>query len=117
MRTEKENPSKKEETFKASKKTKNKEHESSDSFDNESDAEEAHFVRKLKKGSGKYKGKLPFKCFNCGKVGHFVDKCPYAKDESSDDEEYHNIKKGRKHHQHKKNHKQDKHEKKKKSYK
>jgi hypothetical protein len=45
----------------------------------ESDAKEAHFVRKLKKGSGKYKGKLPFKCFNCGKVGHFVAKCPYAK--------------------------------------
>jgi hypothetical protein len=62
-------------------------------------------VRKLKKGSGKYKGKIPFKCFNCGKVGHFVAKCPYEKDESSDDEEDHNIKKGRKHHQHKKNHK------------
>jgi hypothetical protein len=44
-----------------------------------------HF-RNLKKGYGKYKGKLPFKCFNCGKVGHFVDKCTYAKDESSEDE-------------------------------
>jgi hypothetical protein len=52
-------------------------------------------VRKLKKGYGKYKGKLPFKCFNCGKVGHFLTKCPYAKDESSDDEEYHNVKKGK----------------------
>jgi hypothetical protein len=40
-----------------------------------------------------------------------------CKNESSDDEEDHNIKKGRKHHQHKKNHKQDKHEKKKNSYK
>jgi hypothetical protein len=117
MRTEKENPSKKEASFKASKKMKNKEHKSSDCSSCESDAEEAHFVRKLKKGSGKYKGKFPFKCFNCGKVGHFVAKCPYAKDESSDDEEDHNIKKGRKHHQHKKNHKQDKHEKKKNSYK
>ena len=47
---------------------------------------ESHFVRKIKKGSEKYKGKLPFKCFNCGKVGHFVDKCPYTKDYSSYDE-------------------------------
>jgi hypothetical protein len=70
-------------------------------------------VRKLKKGSGKYKGKFPFKCFNCGKVGHFAAKCPYVKNESSDDEEDHNIKKGRKHHQYKKN----KHEKKKNTYK
>jgi hypothetical protein len=30
--------------------------------------QEAQFVRKLKRGSGKYKGKLPFKCFNCGRV-------------------------------------------------
>ena len=28
----------------------------------------AKFVRRLKTGSGKYKGKLPFKCFNCGKT-------------------------------------------------
>ena len=25
-----------------------------------------------------YKGKLPFKCFNCEKIGHFTHKCPYA---------------------------------------
>jgi hypothetical protein len=36
-----------------------------------SDEEEANFIRKLQKGSGKYKGKLPFKCFNYGKVGTF----------------------------------------------
>jgi hypothetical protein len=52
---------------------------------------------------------LPFKCFNCGKIGHFVAKCPYAKNESSDDEEDHNIKKERKPHQ------KGKHEKKKNS--
>ena len=28
-----------------------------------SDEEEAKFVRRLDRGSGKYKGKLPFKCF------------------------------------------------------
>jgi hypothetical protein len=42
-------------------------------------------VRKLKRGSGKYKGKLPFKFFNCGRVGNFVAKCPYEKREQIDD--------------------------------
>jgi hypothetical protein len=39
--------------------------------DSEPDEIEAKFVRRLKKGLGKYQGKLPFKCFNCGKIGHF----------------------------------------------
>jgi hypothetical protein len=99
MRTKKEKTSNKEVSFKASKKKNKGEHESSDSLDNESEVEEAHLVSKLKKGSGKYKGKLSFKCFNYGKVGNFVAKCPYAKNESSDDEEDHNIKKERKPHQ------------------
>ena len=48
----------------------------------------AKFVRRLTKGSGKYKGKFPFKCFNCGKVGHFTAKCSHKKKEqSSADEE------------------------------
>jgi hypothetical protein len=53
----------------------------------ESGTEEAQFVRNLKGGPGKYKGKLPFKCFNCGRIGHFVAKCPYEEREDSDDEE------------------------------
>jgi hypothetical protein len=96
---------------------KNKEHKSSYCFSYESNAEEAHFMRKLKKGSRKYEGNIPFKFFNCGKVGHFSNEFPYAKDEINDDKEDGNVKKGRKHHQHKRNHKQDKHENKKKSYK
>jgi hypothetical protein len=36
-------------------------------------------VRGLKKGSGKYQGILSFKCFNYGKIGHFVSKCPHKK--------------------------------------
>ena len=44
---------------------------------------EEKFVRRLKKGSGKYKGKLPFKCFNYGKVGHFASKCPYKKNDQN----------------------------------
>jgi hypothetical protein len=47
-------------------------------------------VKRLKKGSGKYKDKLSFKCFNCGRIGHFPNKCPHKrKDQTCDDEEKH----------------------------
>ena len=42
----------------------------------EMDVTEEKFVRRLKKGSGKYKAKMPFKCFNYGKISHFASKCP-----------------------------------------
>ena len=44
-------------------------------------------MRKLKRGTDKYKGKLPFNCSNCGKVGHFASKFPYARGSYSDEEE------------------------------
>ena len=49
--------------------------------------EEANFIKKLQKGSRKYIGKIPFKCFNCGKIGHFQSKCPYPKKDSEDEDD------------------------------
>ena len=69
--------SKKEATFKVSSKNQ------SENLDDE----ESLFVSKLKKGTGKYKGKLPLKCFNCGRIGHIANKCSYPKQEESDHEE------------------------------
>jgi len=54
-----------------------------------SDELEVNFVRKLKKGTkGKYRGKLPFKCFNYGGVGHFVMKCPHNEKNKDDESLY-----------------------------
>jgi len=51
-------------------------------------------VRRLKKGLGKYQGKLHFKFFNCGKICHFESKCPHQKkDQNSDDEKKYKYKK------------------------
>jgi hypothetical protein len=56
--------------------------------DSEPDEIEEKFVRRLKKGSSKYQGKFPFKCFNCGKIGHFSSKCPHnKKDQNAECEE------------------------------
>ena len=41
----------------------------------------------MKKLIDKYEGTLTFKYFNCGKIGHFVAKCPYAKSLESDEQE------------------------------
>jgi hypothetical protein len=63
-------------------------------IDSELDDIEAKFERRLKKGSGKYQGKLPLKCFNCGKIGQFASKCPHQKkDQNSDDEKKYKFKK------------------------
>ena len=76
MRISKDQNSSREASFKAKKST-----------ESNMDEIEAKFVRRLKTGSGKYKGKLPFKCFNCGKVGHFAAKFPHKKKEENSVEE------------------------------
>ena len=72
-------PSNDETTFKESKAKKKPEHMSHEDQLDISDVEEANFIKKLQKGSRKYKGKLPFKCFNYGRIGHFAHKCLYPK--------------------------------------
>ena len=54
---------------------------------NNLDDEEDLFIKKLEKGTGKYKGNMPLKCFNYGRIRHFSIKCSYPKQEDSDDEE------------------------------
>jgi hypothetical protein len=78
MRMKQENPNIKEESFKASKRSKKKgnkkEKEHSNNSDiSEDDEEMTNFVRRLNKGTNdRYKGNFPLICFNCDGIGHLV---------------------------------------------
>jgi hypothetical protein len=98
MRTQQDNSVTKEAVFKESNKTnKNNKQKSkpdcSCSDESNEDEEMENFVRKLKRGTDKYKDMLPLKKFNCGGIGHFSSKCPH-KNKYSDEEE--SPKKGKK---------------------
>ena len=71
-------------TFKASAKGK-EEHNESGHISEEED--EANIVKKLQRGSGRFRGKLPFKCFACGRVSHYDARCPH-KDKYEKGKEY-----------------------------
>jgi hypothetical protein len=76
MRIVKDKPTSREASFKADK-----------NEDYEPDEIEEKIMRRVKKGSSNYQGKLPFKIFNCGKIGHFANKCPHKKhDQNSEGE-------------------------------
>jgi hypothetical protein len=62
MRIGKERPTKGEMTFKVSKSKKKHEQVSNEDQSKISDEEIANFMKKLKKGTGRYKGKIPLTC-------------------------------------------------------
>ena len=92
MRTGNGKSTKDETTFKASKSKMRQEKKTNDELSYISDEETANFIKKLKKGIGKFKGKIHLICFNYGKIGHFANKFPYPKKEESDDKETSKIK-------------------------
>jgi ubiquinone biosynthesis protein Coq4 len=79
MRIGQEIPTKGETNFKVYKEKKKQEQVSNEDQSEISDEEITNFMKKLKKGTGRYKGKFPQICFKCGKIGHFSTKCPYPK--------------------------------------
>jgi hypothetical protein len=92
IRIEQENIVTKEAMFKLSKKMKKKNKKKlkpdcNYNNDLEEDEEVEKFVRKLKRGTNKYKGMLPLKCFDYDGIGHFSSKFPYAKNKGSDEKQ------------------------------
>ena len=48
--------------------------------------EEANFVKNLRRGSGKYTGKLLLKFFDCGRTRNFSVKFPFNKHSDGEEE-------------------------------
>lgn len=58
---------------------------------------EALLAKQLPRGIGKYRGKLPLKCFACNRIGHIVANCPNGDNEEKR-EKYRKYKgKGKRH--------------------
>jgi len=47
--------------------------------------DEVNLFKNLEWGIGRFEGKLPFKCFSCGRVGHYDAKCPHNKGNMSEE--------------------------------
>eukprot|EP00253_Pinus_taeda_P036618 PITA_36618 len=62
--------------LKASAKGKEKEDLNESGYISEEE-DEVNFVKKIQRGSERFRGKLPFKFFACGRVGHYAAKCPH----------------------------------------
>ena len=45
--------------------------------------EEVNFFKKLQWGFERFRGKLPFKCFSCDRLGHYVATYPCVKGKMS----------------------------------
>ena len=60
-------------SFKGSTKGKEKEEKNEVRYVSEEE-DELNFVKKLQRGSERFKGKLPFKIFSCGRVDHYAAK-------------------------------------------
>lgn len=74
-----EDPKQRDFSFRYSKKNqrnKNKSTSLTSSSDEESNEEMEKFDYKLKRGIGKYRGKIPLKWFKYGNICHFASKCP-----------------------------------------
>ena len=41
----------------------------------------------MKRGTDKYKSKIPLICFNCDGIGHFANKCPHKKKKINEKDE------------------------------
>jgi hypothetical protein len=92
MRKEQDNLITKEATFKASKKSNKNGKQKEKSYNNnndisEDDEEVVNFIRRLKKGTDKYRGKLPLNFCICDFISNFAKNCPHKKNKSNEEDD------------------------------
>lgn len=64
----------------------------SDTSNEELEDLEDLMARRLKRGKGKYEGKVPIICFSCNKVGHIAARCPNRDDKDEERDRKHKDK-------------------------